>query len=240
MRARHRHFNARHAGADLVLDSRYIDQSDNTAVSAWPDRSANNHTVSQSTAASQPTFRTNQLNGNPVVRFDGSADFLNGGDILDVLDRGVTMICVAKISSGASAALCGKSRAASASGRFSLAKDSGTFLSIFSDSEARNATVSDSSTTFRINTMAVNRANTNTLFFDGAQKAQNANLIGTTSYNTADQFFIGAYQSSSGTTPAQLFLNGDISQVVVIFTFNTPLRRRMEHAAAYSFKISCN
>ena len=45
MRARQRHLNARHAGAMFVLDARFINQSDNTAVSTWADRSGNGYDV---------------------------------------------------------------------------------------------------------------------------------------------------------------------------------------------------
>lgn len=239
MRARHRHFNARHAGADLVLDSRYIAQSNNTAVDSWPDRSANNYTIQQ-TSTARPTFVESQMNGNPVVRFDGSNDFLNGGDILDILSNNLTMICVAKISSGTNAGLCGKSRFGGSAGRYSLVRNSSSMQAIFQDTGTMVAEISDSSSTTRINTLQVNRGNTNTLFFSGIQQNQNTGLSGTTSYNTTDEFFVGAYQSSSGTTPAQLFLNGDIAQVIVLFAFNQPLRKRMEQSAAYSFKIACS
>jgi len=242
MRARHRHFNARHAGADLVLDARYINQSDNTSVSAWTDRSANNHSIAQSTAANQPTFRTNQMNGNPVVRFDGSNDFLDGGDILYILNRGMTLICVAKISGGTNPTLVGKSRFGVSEGRYSLVRDNNTFLALYQEASNAIAQVSDTSTANRINTMAINRGATNTLFFDGAQQAQNTTLSGSTSYDNTNVFLVGVYQNSTGGTPPQstYYLNGDIAQIVVNFTFNTPLRKRLEHAAAYSFKIACS
>ncbi len=42
----------------------------------WPDKSGTGNTVSQNTSGNQPTLVTNGLNGNPVVRFDGS-QYLN-------------------------------------------------------------------------------------------------------------------------------------------------------------------
>lgn len=78
MRARHRHFNPCFAGADLVLDARFINQSDNTAVSTWVDRSGNGFNVTQANGINQPTFRTTQQGGNGGVDFDGSNDFMLG------------------------------------------------------------------------------------------------------------------------------------------------------------------
>lgn len=47
-------------------------------VSTWPDQSGNANNVTQGTGASQPTWIDIQLNGLPIVRFDGADDFLDG------------------------------------------------------------------------------------------------------------------------------------------------------------------
>lgn len=76
MRARQRHLKPKSIGAFIALDSRYINQSDNTAVSSWADISGNSNNADQANATFQPTFQTAELGGNGVVRFDGSNDFL--------------------------------------------------------------------------------------------------------------------------------------------------------------------
>lgn len=48
----------------------------NDAVSQWNDLSINADHLVQGTAANKPTYITNAVNGKPVVRFDGTADFL--------------------------------------------------------------------------------------------------------------------------------------------------------------------
>ena len=53
--------------------------TDSGYVSYWPDADGNGTSLSQSTATEQPTYRTNVLNGRPVVRFDASDDGLSGG-----------------------------------------------------------------------------------------------------------------------------------------------------------------
>ena len=45
--------------------------ADAVAVSSWKDISGNATAATQATGTAQPTFRTNVLNGKPVVRFDG-------------------------------------------------------------------------------------------------------------------------------------------------------------------------
>lgn len=76
MRARHRHFNARFAGASGVYDARFISGlSNNDAVSTWSSRTGT-YDATQATSGNRPTYKTNQFNGNPVVEFDGTNDRL--------------------------------------------------------------------------------------------------------------------------------------------------------------------
>jgi hypothetical protein len=244
MRFRNRHFNARHAGASLVLDSRFIDQADNSEVSSWADRSTNAHTIQQTTPASRPTFQTNEINGNPVVRFDGSNDFLSGGDILDIGTNSLTMLAVAKRSSGSNGALFGKSEAAGSAGRYSLLRENNSFYPLYSPASgvANAPSIADTSTSARINVGEVERGVAVRLRFNGAQEATSTITVSdTTNHNNGFSFFVGAYQTAGGTnTFSNYFWNGDIAQAVVLFTFNVSLRKRLEHSAAYSFKIACN
>lgn len=46
------------------------------AVSTWADRSGNANDASQATSGLRPTLLTNQLNGRPVLRFDGLGGYL--------------------------------------------------------------------------------------------------------------------------------------------------------------------
>jgi hypothetical protein len=47
------------------------------ALGVWPDVSGNGRDATQITLSQKPTYRTNGLNGLPVVRFDGVDDVLN-------------------------------------------------------------------------------------------------------------------------------------------------------------------
>ncbi|MEM7530698.1 MAG: FG-GAP-like repeat-containing protein [Chloroflexota bacterium] len=67
---------------DLDLWLKANDGPDNTtdggAIATWEDRSGNDYHVSQATASKQPTFRAraSDINGQSVVRFDGSDDWI--------------------------------------------------------------------------------------------------------------------------------------------------------------------
>lgn len=50
--------------------------NDGDPVTTWNDSSGQGNNATQATAAKKPTYQTNELNGKPIVRFDGTDDFL--------------------------------------------------------------------------------------------------------------------------------------------------------------------
>jgi hypothetical protein len=55
-------------------DATEISATDGDSVSTWTDETGNGYDL---TAGTAPTFRTSIINGNPVVRFDGTDDILD-------------------------------------------------------------------------------------------------------------------------------------------------------------------
>ncbi|MEM7537240.1 MAG: VCBS repeat-containing protein, partial [Chloroflexota bacterium] len=74
------------------------------SVSVWADQSGNGKDASQATAGNQPTYVVGGVNGRPVVRFDGTDDYLDTLlDIdTDVMDK-VGIFAVFKVSETGSA-----------------------------------------------------------------------------------------------------------------------------------------
>lgn len=68
--------------------------ADGAAVATWPDASGNGRDAAQATAAKRPTYRTNVLNGKPVLRFDGVDDGLATPSITLAATTGVTLFAV--------------------------------------------------------------------------------------------------------------------------------------------------
>lgn len=64
------------AGLTLWLDAGTISGSDGDLISTWADSSGNGNDAAQATSGFRPTLQTNEANGLPVVRFDGSNDRL--------------------------------------------------------------------------------------------------------------------------------------------------------------------
>ena len=80
--------------ADLSL-------ADGAAVATWTDSSGNGRDATQATGTKQPLYKTNIINGKPVVRFDGVDDFLNVPAIDLTGTSGLTLfVVVANITSG--------------------------------------------------------------------------------------------------------------------------------------------
>lgn len=73
--------------------------NDGEAITTWADISGNGRDAAQATADNKPTYQTNELNGYPVVRFDGSNDLLATGSF--TLAQPVHVFLVGKMSGGA-------------------------------------------------------------------------------------------------------------------------------------------
>jgi hypothetical protein len=249
MRARQRHFKfGAISNAKIVLDSRYIQQSDNTSVSSWSDRSGNGNDVSQATPANQPTFQTAEQGGNGVVRFDGSNDVLTRAEIGISSPVKGTIIVYAK-------------RATASTGEFlTFVEIPEYFRVIFTTTNSFTAAVginfigypdngttaivpsqgvSTSTDSFKIysityNGGAANNKDNYAAFFDGASQTI-LQGSGISSLGRSSTVGIGARNTSAG------FTGCDIGFVGVFgIDMPTSLRRRCEHANAFSFKHQSN
>jgi hypothetical protein len=191
------------------------------AVSQWNDKSGNGRNFTQSTGAAQPTTGTRTQNGLNVLDFDGSADFMVGGDILDLLSGGVTVVGVVKADTvSAVDGIWGKTRAANQIGRYALLIENQIFFALYQESSARHITNNPGST-LRTETYVwgqrIARTLTHTLWRNGSIVSTNSTLSGTSSYDTTNVWMIGAYPSDTGTTPptANSCFDGFFAEMIV-------------------------
>jgi hypothetical protein len=83
-------------GPRLWLKADSLGISDNDPISTWNDMSGNNNNAVQSNVSYKPILKTNQVNGNSVVQFDGIDNYLIGGPTGISGTRGQTLFIVAK------------------------------------------------------------------------------------------------------------------------------------------------
>jgi hypothetical protein len=223
-----------------VLDARYINQSNASAVSSWGDRSGNAYNADQATSGKRPTFETAGLGGQGAVKFDG-------GDVLDIAsgytnlmsgNNSFTVIVLTNLSSYASApVIFGRSP--------DFFIEFGTMASIVyyvgSTASYRiygtaNPTLSTNSS-YIIN-FARTGETTGSLFTNGTEQTSFTNSGGgiQSQASASGSVFVGAYTTTptfaaSGYIPMVLFFKTDLTD---------SMRKRVHHAAAMAWKFSCN
>ena len=250
MRARHRHLNPRAAGATLVLDSRYITGlSDGDPISTWDDKSGNGYSPTASSTA-RPIYKTSIQGGNAIARFDGSNDALYYNANLSTVDA-LSLLCVAKWdATNTRRPLFDAKNAAGNFKHFTI--ETNTFTStgdnydFYSSNNALEGNVAVT-TNFRVISIAADTTNGNSIINNTTYKVDGSTntltlRTGNGNYQqltNVNGFVVGSFNDNGPTYG--LFFDGDIGTIAAFPAQITgALMKRLEHAAAYCFKISCN
>jgi len=237
MRARHRHLTGRAAGANLYFDSRRISGlSDGNAVSQWNDLSSAGNNATQGTGASQPTYRTNVQGGQPMVDFDGSNDRLVTGTT--TYGTASTLISTAKadVTSGAGSIIY--------IGNYNIYSPNYNWIGLdfassvfrsgnYTAPTDRTVTYSPNDTNYNVISGIVNDGGTNRIHKNG--------IAGGTASAISISINSAVTPSIGSATSVYDYFNGYIGAVGYFpSAFSASLRKRFEHAQAYSFKIACS
>jgi hypothetical protein len=237
MRARQRHITGRAAGAQLYFDSRRIlGLSNGDAVSQWDDLSSAANNATQGTAANKPAYRTNIQGGQPMVDFDGSNDRLITGTT--AYGSGSTLIATAKsdTTSGEGTIVYIGNLDLYTPGYNAIALK---FYSSKWVSENYNSPTdrvvfyNPNDTNYNVLTGIVNDSGTNRIFKNG--------IAGGTASSTTISINAAVLPSIGMTSATANPWNGYIGCLGYFnVAFTASLRKRFEHAQAYSFKIACS
>lgn len=182
-------------------------------VSQWDDLSGSGNDVVQATSSLQPKSNRRTVNSLNVLYFDGS-DSMTAGDKFDLLTGGITIVAVASIDvTSTRMFLAGKSPNGFGAGRYRLYAQKATPVSSadVEESTSLSATNGFTSTDATIHGMRYRRDTIDglQLWRDGSFVAA-VTTVGTTSYNIADAFTIGALVGSYE------FFNGTIAELIVV------------------------
>jgi hypothetical protein len=207
-----------YSGLQLWLDATQVTGYTNgQGMTSWIDKSANNFSNNASNA---PTYQTNALNGQPVVRFNGTTQFFNFGNVLNLELNGISVFSVANLNTTGVYSLIAKSIYNAGLARWGLIRN-GT-ENFFTTNTTNGATVynttfTDTSSGSRIFGGTWDRANLFT-YSNATQVATVAGAdigYGTNTYS----LYVGAYGNANGTGPQtsgpNLMFNGDIGEILV-------------------------
>jgi hypothetical protein len=234
MRARHRHFNPKAAGATAAFDARFgIEVADGAGVDTWTNRVGSNN-ATQATSGNRPLYRATGGNSNsPAVEFDGSNDNLAHTISLSVAPN--LILAVAKRTGGADFSVIASfmppntanfsilyARFASANWGVAPSNSGQSILNAWRICSAKPASTATANSS-------------TTMWTDGA----NETTVAGNRYagDVLDRRFLG----TDIATGAGVYFLGSTSQMIAIpADVGNPLRKRLEHAAAFSFKLACN
>ena len=205
----------------LVL---WLDASDPTTITQssgnitqWRDKSTSALTA---TGVSNPQYVTNVQNGFPGISFDGSTQYFNLGNNLNMGTNQIYIFIVSKFNSTADGAIIGKSLYGGATGRYSLLRVGALVPLIEAGGGVvnNNGLNSDTSTSTRLLNMVWDRSTIN--LYQNGSSVFSVGLSDSSNLTTGNSLLIGAYQNGSGGTPPAtgLFMNGYIHEILMYFT----------------------
>ena len=225
-----------------ALDARFLPLASGTAVDSWTDRSRSGNSPS-ATSTVRPTFTVNQIGGQPAVVFDGSNDKLDFA--LAIVSLSFSFVCAMKYTSENVIGFVLGQWASAQDGRSALAQNQASNgsaepnkLNFFNSSQTSGAgswgfclevsTASPLVASFTQTSGTENFKN----YYNGANVDSCTISAQYTGVNTA----LGALSAAQTGT-----FDGGIGCASMFQTSIAPsLRKRLEHAAAFSFKIACN
>jgi len=246
MRARQRHLNPGSAGASAAYDSRFgFSVADGTAISTWEDRTANNNDASQSTEANRPTYETNELNGQPAIKFDGSNDRMTFARF-DANEAWAMVVVYRTAGSGAFQGVVLVRQSSTNYDRLTFFINNSTDYGPIAIGSNINNTNIGKGGTLRAGEWRIvfaewvgggtNGATYYRAYDDGQEVSLNNTTVGAINANLDSS--IGC---TSNTSSYVNFWNGFMASVAVGFVRpNASLRKRITHAAGYSFKLACS
>jgi len=220
-----------------AADSSTFTFSSGSNISQWRDKSSSALT---GTAVNSPTLIQSGINGFPSVSFNGSSQYINFGNVLNMGTNHIYVFVVCQFSSTAGGGVVGKTSARANPARWALLRESGNMIMLIEGASVaiNNCTYADSSTRARVLTGYWDRSNVFNLE-NGIQRAVVA-LADTSSLSNTDPLYVGAYPNSTGTGPqAGLYFGGTIAEIIVYqAALTTTQRQQVETYLASKWGVS--
>lgn len=256
MHRRARHLNPAHAGATAALDARFISGVANgAAMSVWTTRPGGTLSPSQASAANQPTYSASAINGQPALTFDDGGAGANGKVLqasISLTQNNVTVIAVANKTGTSPSATYSRAVVTynTANEPAAVGDYNSTNSMIFAQlANATQLEFNPAHSAWRNSTAnpmvafsyTLNRPIVSGTVLDGESVLLSQN--GATKTGTTSSTPLNSNALRIGAAPALVDSNmlGHIARVDYLpLSVSAPLRRRLEQAAAFSFKLPCS
>ena len=173
--------------------------------SRWFDASPNNHILT-----GNATLTDNVLNGQKGYVFNGSSNYFDGGDILDIGTNSRTTYLIGR-NVGANGSYFAKSLYGPGVYRWMLWRDNGVVYSNYLPYSISHTILNQFE---KYKTIWDRNNNIFTHYWNDSLKGNVTNITGV--YQNPYNFLIGAYNNASGTTPpiSGYYLNGTICEII--------------------------
>lgn len=228
-------------GLQLWLDaSQLTGLSNGGALTTWTDRTSN---AFVGTAVASPTFITNSMNDLPVVRFNGTSQYINfGSNILNIgSNSGVATFAVIKFNNTGAGGVVGKTVYGPSNARWALRRETNSMRFLVDvNGTGTEATYSDTTTTTQLAEGVWNRQQV-FIYKNGALLGSNTQAS-TSNLSNSAPLWVGAYPNGSGSAPqAGLFMNGDVAEILVYMSNITPfIRQQIEGYLSWKWGLQAS
>jgi hypothetical protein len=221
-------------GLAMWLDAtKFTGVSCNAGIASWTDAGPYGFV---GTGTNNPTYVTNIINNKPIVRFNGTNQYFNFGNVLNLETNPINVFAMFKYNSASTPnALIGKTSARALAGRWALVKDTGSNLFVVDTGPTVAANYyPDSSTVAQLMEGTWNRSVAaiykNGSFCNSIAVASSSNLTST------DPLALGVYPNSTGGFASPYaYMNGDVAEILV-YNKNVTTYQRQQIEGYLSWK----
>jgi hypothetical protein len=229
------------SGCQLWLDAQttFAAFSNNQVISTWADRSAN---AFSGAAVASPTVVTNGINGQRAVQFNGTSQYVNFSNVINLGTNPLYIFALVDFDSTANGAIIGKTSFRGLAGRWFLNRDNVNSLGPAAGFDATGSGVVASfvgtSTEPQLFRGSWDRSEIR-IFENGFLRATNT-LVNSSNLSNTDPLWVGAYPNSTATAPQSgFFLNGKVGEILVYNSALTfPQQEQIEGYLAQRWGLS--
>lgn len=183
--------------------------TDGSTIQTWPDVGGKARDATQATAGNRPSYQTAELNAHPIVRFDGTTDFMETAAFSAALAQPFTIVAVVRRNTEGTLDTF-------AAGRANRVRLQATATDDWQIDAGSAAAGGDPDTAWHV--LVATYTDTDLLHVDGVQVISAA--VGA---NTLDGLTLGADEAAAN------FLDGDLAEVIVYSkALTTDERQRLE------------